>query len=69
MQYQSDSIIQTHSRSLQWLGIPFAMTHDSARSISENTDWLGELTAPYIGSFVDYYLLLIFGGIPWQVGY
>ena len=51
----------------QWVGVPFAMTHDASRSITENTEWLGAVEKPNIGSFIDFYLLLIFGGIPWQV--
>jgi high affinity choline transporter 7 len=57
----------------QWLCVPFALTHDAVQSIS-NTDsgpggWLGEgnLVGEWIGNYIDSYLLLIFGGIPWQV--
>ncbi|KAK7507872.1 hypothetical protein BaRGS_00000837 [Batillaria attramentaria] len=50
-----------------WVGVPFAMTHEAATSITVSTDWIGSVGKPYIGSFIDFYLLLIFGGIPWQV--
>lgn len=30
-------------------------------------DWLGEVKKQDIGEWVDGWLLLIFGGIPWQV--
>nr|KAG5713911.1 hypothetical protein BaRGS_024538 [Batillaria attramentaria] len=49
-----------------WVGVPFAMTHEAATSITVSTDWIGSVGKPYIGSFIDFYLLLIFGGIPWQ---
>jgi len=52
-----------------WLCVPFAMTHEATVSITTNSSeaWLGELEPLYIGQYVDYGLLLIFGGIPWQV--
>ncbi|XP_070187378.1 high affinity choline transporter 1-like isoform X2 [Littorina saxatilis] len=50
-----------------WVGVPFAMTHEASRSITNNTEWIGQVDTPYIGSYIDFYLLLIFGGIPWQV--
>ncbi|RUS81848.1 hypothetical protein EGW08_010371 [Elysia chlorotica] len=52
-----------------WLCVPFSMTHDAVSSITRNNSdaWLGELTADYAANYVDYGLLLIFGGIPWQV--
>nr|KAG5700863.1 hypothetical protein BaRGS_012270 [Batillaria attramentaria] len=50
-----------------WVGLPFAMKHEAAGSILESTHWLGTLDTASIGTFVDLYLLLIFGGIPWQV--
>lgn len=51
-----------------WLCIPFAMTHDNVGSISTTKDsWLGEWDSDYTGVWLDYALLLMFGGIPWQV--
>ncbi|KAK2180844.1 hypothetical protein NP493_423g02008 [Ridgeia piscesae] len=56
-----------------WLCIPFAWTHSAVTSIAEtsrdaNVTWLGVWPEDYwIGNYVDSALLLIFGGIPWQV--
>ncbi|GFS03463.1 high affinity choline transporter 1-like [Elysia marginata] len=52
-----------------WLCVPFSMTHDAVSSITRNNSepWLGELTSDYAANYIDYGLLLIFGGIPWQV--
>ncbi|GAB6018839.1 hypothetical protein CHUAL_000500 [Chamberlinius hualienensis] len=51
-----------------WLCIPFAMSHPATGSISpSNIDWIGHLETKYIGQYLDYALLLVFGGIPWQV--
>ena len=30
-------------------------------------NWLGNVPFPSIGSYIDIYLLIILGGIPWQV--
>ncbi|PVD38531.1 hypothetical protein C0Q70_01147 [Pomacea canaliculata] len=49
------------------VGVPFAATHEAARSLTENSTWLGSVDPAFIGTYIDYYLLLIFGGIPWQV--
>ncbi|XP_005091010.1 high-affinity choline transporter 1 [Aplysia californica] len=52
-----------------WLCVPFAMTHDATVPITTDSSeaWLGQLTVPEIGSYVDIGLLLILGGIPVQV--
>ncbi|XP_064105781.1 high-affinity choline transporter 1-like isoform X1 [Macrobrachium nipponense] len=53
-----------------WLTVPFAYAHEAVGSLSLNeTDWLGsiESTSPEWGLWIDYWLLLICGGIPWQV--
>ncbi|XP_027052790.1 high-affinity choline transporter 1-like isoform X1 [Pocillopora damicornis] len=51
-----------------WLSIPFAMTHKAVRSISEDSGkWLGEIPTDQIGVWLDYALLLIWGGLPWQI--
>lgn len=31
------------------------------------TDWLGSLPLSSLGTYIDSYLLMIFGGVPWQV--
>lgn len=45
------------------------MTHDAVRDISTNytTVWIKELDPAYSGVYIDSFLLLIFGGIGWQV--
>ncbi|CAC5389089.1 SLC5A7 [Mytilus coruscus] len=60
----------SHRRiNIQWLSIPFAMTHDAVRDISVNytTVWIKDLDPAYSGQYIDAFLLLIFGGIGWQV--
>ena len=50
------------------LCIPFAWTHPAVDSQSIVTqDWLGSVPLSSSGVFIDNYLLLIFGGIPYQV--
>ncbi len=57
----------------QWLGVRFSLNHKAVTAITQTshdpTDpWLCSLPAdPGLGLFIDSYLLLIFGGIPWQV--
>ena len=45
------------------------MTHDAVTDISVNytTVWVKELDPKYSGVYIDSFLLLIFGGIGWQV--
>ncbi|XP_074648202.1 high-affinity choline transporter 1-like [Tubulanus polymorphus] len=51
-----------------WLSVPFAMTHEAVTPISETLpQWIGHLDSKLTGIYMDYGLLLIFGGIPWQV--
>ncbi|XP_054765464.1 high-affinity choline transporter 1-like [Lytechinus pictus] len=51
-----------------WLCIPFAMTNDAVRPITNtSSEWLGQWDNKYAGVWFDYALLLMFGGIPWQV--
>ena len=46
--------------SLQWLSIPFAMTHSAVSSISDtSTQWVGEWSNTYVGVWLDYALLLV----------
>ncbi|KAF2348984.1 Sodium/solute symporter [Trinorchestia longiramus] len=54
----------------QWLCVPFALQHSAVGSLAlSETDWLGHIPAdsPAWGLWFDYWLLLICGGIPWQV--
>ncbi|XP_067937142.1 high-affinity choline transporter 1-like [Watersipora subatra] len=54
------------------LAIPFALTHDAVSPITETSmydmgGWKGYLDGVGWGLYIDFALLLIFGGIPWQV--
>ncbi|XP_076060354.1 high-affinity choline transporter 1-like [Oratosquilla oratoria] len=52
-----------------WISIPFAIKHEAVGSLApSDTDWLGSIEEPHLwGEWIDYAVLLIFGGIPWQV--
>ena len=56
---------------MQWISVPFAQTHPAVGSLAPSvTDWIGAIDpgTPWVwGEWIDYYVLLIFGGIPWQV--
>ena len=44
------------------------MTNSAVSSIAPSeVDWVGTLEPQYYGQYFDYGMLLIFGGIPWQV--
>ena len=48
--------------------IPFAWTHEAVEPITfDSQDWVGSIDEGSYGSYADYFLLLTFGGIPWQV--
>jgi high affinity choline transporter 7 len=53
----------------QWLTIPFAMTNPHVTDISVNASslWIKSVDPQYSGVYIDGMLLLVFGGIPWQV--
>ena len=52
----------------QLLSAPFAYQN---KAVSENAfssrDWLGKVDTKDIGHWIDSFLLLLLGGIPWQV--
>ncbi|XP_052781721.1 high-affinity choline transporter 1-like [Mya arenaria] len=52
-----------------WISIPFAFSNEAVGSIQVNAtqNWIKTLDGKYAGVYIDSYLLLIFGGIPWQV--
>ncbi|XP_022098249.1 high-affinity choline transporter 1-like [Acanthaster planci] len=51
-----------------WICIPFALTNEAVEPIGlTSTRWLGTWDPSFAGVWVDSALLLIFGGIPWQV--
>lgn len=52
----------------QWISIPFAVNHPAVSTISPSeVDWVGYVPTEYYGQYFDYGMLLVFGGIPWQV--
>lgn len=51
-----------------WLCIPFAIEHPAVKSMSmEHNDWFGDLKFRQFGQYLDFLLLLVLGGVPWQV--
>lgn len=51
-----------------WICIPFAWMNQNVSEISlKSIDWVGHVEPNQIGFYIDYGLLLVFGGIPWQV--
>ncbi|CAF2450651.1 unnamed protein product [Rotaria sp. Silwood2] len=51
-----------------WVTIPFAMKHEGVGSIVATwPEWRGRIEKSQIVEWIDSMLLLIFGGIPWQV--
>lgn len=51
-----------------WMCIPFAWMNEHVSSLSSmDTDWIGFVKPEEYFYYLDYGLLLIFGGIPWQV--
>ncbi|XP_053560858.1 high affinity choline transporter 1 [Bombina bombina] len=56
-----------------WISVPFAMSHPAVTDITVTavesvykTPWLGSIQSADIWSWLDSFLLLILGGIPWQ---
>lgn len=48
--------------------IPFAWSHEKVLPLgSMDVDWIGSISPTEYWYYLDYGLLLIFGGIPWQV--
>lgn len=51
-----------------WMCIPFAWRNKFVKPLSSmEVDWIGEVGDDQFWFYIDYGLLLIFGGIPWQV--
>ncbi|XP_012283006.1 high-affinity choline transporter 1 [Orussus abietinus] len=51
-----------------WMCIPFAWAHPQVKPLSSmDVDWIGAVESKDIWRYIDNELLLIFGGIPWQV--
>lgn len=51
------------------IAAPFSMFHPAVSFENNLTrrDWLGQIKNEDLGEWVDGMLLLVFGGIPWQV--
>ncbi|KAH9514418.1 E3 ubiquitin-protein ligase smurf1 [Bulinus truncatus] len=52
--------------SLLWVCVPFVLLDRNVRPITENMSWVGQIHPKDIFIYIDTFLLLIFGGIPWQ---
>eukprot|EP00111_Clytia_hemisphaerica_P022473 TCONS_00066089-protein len=51
-----------------WLCVPFSLSNDVTTSLSvTKTEWIGHLEGYRVGQWIDYAMLLICGGLPWQV--
>ncbi|KAH9513069.1 hypothetical protein Btru_035744 [Bulinus truncatus] len=52
-----------------WISVPFAMTHPAVSNIATNAtqNWIYPIPVEEIPTYFDSFLLLTFGGIPWQV--
>ncbi len=51
-----------------WMCIPFAWSNDHVKSLSDmEVDWIGHVEPKQQWFYIDNGLLLVFGGIPWQV--
>lgn len=51
-----------------WLCIPFSLQHPAVKTMSSDVhDWFGSLPPHLYGQYLDCGLLLILGGVPWQV--
>ncbi|CAM1331903.1 Uncharacterised protein r2_g4077 [Pycnogonum litorale] len=51
-----------------WICIPFAIVNPAVKTLDPGvTNWIGTLTFRGSGAYLDTFLLLIFGGVPWQV--
>ncbi|KAK6645183.1 hypothetical protein RUM43_001459 [Polyplax serrata] len=50
-----------------WMCIPFAWMNEKVQPLSsQDVDWIGVVPSSQIFYYLDYGLLLILGGIPWQ---
>ncbi len=52
---------------MQVLSLPFAATNEHVSSIDWNTTyWGGTLDQQFYGEYIDFWFLLLLGGVPWQ---
>jgi len=51
-----------------WLALPFCLAHEHTANVASTSDqWIGKIHGREWGKWIDHALLLMFGGIPWQV--
>ncbi|RZF35879.1 hypothetical protein LSTR_LSTR015415, partial [Laodelphax striatellus] len=51
-----------------WMCVPFAWMNEKVLPLSsQEVDWIGHVETKDYGVYIDNGLLLVFGGIPWQV--
>ena len=51
-----------------WLSIPYSLENPAVKSMSSDIhDWVGTIPSDEIGIYIDQGLLLMLGGVPWQV--
>jgi hypothetical protein len=43
------------------------VVNTTANATSTSTNWIGTVDVSYSANYIDGFLMLIFGGIPWQV--
>jgi high affinity choline transporter 7 len=52
----------------QLLSVPFAYQNEAvSKNALSSSNWAGTLESADVGEWLDTLLLLMFGGIPWQV--
>lgn len=55
---------------MKLLSLPFAATNEHVASLDfETTNWKGDLPSHLVWEWIDFALLLLLGGIPWQCYY
>lgn len=54
---------------VQWASFPFAMAHKAVSPLTTNATevWIKSVDPTWSGYYIDSYLVVIFGGVPWQV--
>ncbi|KAG1667128.1 High-affinity choline transporter 1 [Nymphon striatum] len=51
-----------------WICIPFSICHPAVKTLDPfETEWIGTVEPKFISSYIDAFLLLMLGGVPWQV--
>ena len=52
---------------MQFLAFPFALNHPSVDMSRVSATWPGQIDIGSLGSYIDQLIMVILGGIPWQV--